>query len=62
VFIDTYYDRSNPVEVEKFQHYTETLWNIARFQFHQKLSFLVTQTWDNVFVLSKFSDLHIIFK
>ena len=30
VFIDTYYDRNNPIEVDKFNRNTMNLWNFAR--------------------------------
>ena len=30
MFIDTYYDRNNPMEVEKFNQHTQNLWNFAR--------------------------------
>ena len=30
VFIDTYYNKNNPLEKEKFQHYTNELWQFAK--------------------------------
>ena len=30
IFIDTFYNRNNPLEKEKFQHYTNQLWQFAK--------------------------------